>query len=57
VVNKAMAFRREQEKSLGWDCDGGCKHAQVIMCIRSIVCFLAFTCAREKEGDLLSCTH
>lgn len=28
VVNKALAFRKEQEVSLGWDCEHGCKHSQ-----------------------------
>jgi aminoacylase len=28
VVNKALAFRREQEMSLNWDIHAGCKHAQ-----------------------------
>jgi len=37
VVNKAVAFRRTQEESLGWDCDGGCKHAQVLVCTQKIM--------------------
>merc|ERR1712136_167944 len=28
VVNKALAFRKEQEESLGWDAHAGCKHSQ-----------------------------
>jgi len=28
VVNKALEFRRQQEKCLGWDPDCGCKHSQ-----------------------------
>jgi len=28
VVNKALAFRREQEESLGYDSHAGCKHSQ-----------------------------
>jgi aminoacylase len=30
VVTKALAFRHEQEAKLGWDCAGGCNHAQVL---------------------------
>lgn len=28
VVNKALAFRHEQEQALGWDSHAGCKHSQ-----------------------------
>jgi len=28
VVNKALAFRQEQEAALGWDSHAGCKHSQ-----------------------------
>lgn len=28
VINKALEFRREQEKALGWNSHAGCKHSQ-----------------------------